>query len=65
MTALRGLGTHRVKIIETGRKQGPALTRLAAAQVADGDFLALLDDDDAWLPIKTASHSSGVAFYHC
>jgi glycosyltransferase involved in cell wall biosynthesis len=53
VAALQGLNCPRVKIVETGCKQGPALTRLAAAQIADGEYLALLDDDDEWMPSKT------------
>src|SRR5690242_15920883 len=51
--ALRSLDDKRVKVVETGTKQGPALTRLAAARAADSELLALLDDDDEWLPTKT------------
>jgi len=50
---LRALNCDRLKVIETGKKQCPALTRLAAAHAADGEFLALLDDDDEWTPTKT------------
>ena len=58
VAALRSLDNGRVKVIETGRKQGPALTRLAAARAADGEFLALLDDDDEWLPTKIQAQLS-------
>jgi glycosyltransferase involved in cell wall biosynthesis len=40
-----------IKIISQGRR-GVAAARNAGAEAASGDFLALLDADDAWLPNK-------------
>jgi glycosyltransferase involved in cell wall biosynthesis len=42
----------RVKLIRQPGKSGPALTRQAAIDKAQGRFLAFLDSDDLWLPAK-------------
>lgn len=41
VAALEATHSPHVKIVQTGRKQSPALTRLAAAQAADYGIFAL------------------------
>jgi glycosyltransferase involved in cell wall biosynthesis len=45
---LEALGDPRIKVIETGANKGPAEARNRAVQAAQGKYVALLDDDDAW-----------------
>jgi succinoglycan biosynthesis protein ExoO len=40
----------RVRVIEMERNGGPSAARNAAMDVAGGEWLAILDADDAWLP---------------
>ena len=42
----------RVRLIRQSRNGGPALTRQAAIEQAQGRFLAFLDSDDLWMPTK-------------
>lgn len=43
-------GDPRVRVIEMARNGGPSAARNAAIGVATGDWIALLDADDAWRP---------------
>ncbi|UCF80055.1 MAG: glycosyltransferase [Acidobacteriota bacterium] len=42
----------RLRVVRLSKAQGPAAARNAGAKVAQGEFLAFLDDDDEWLPQK-------------
>ena len=46
--------TPRVRVVATGTRQGVAAARSAGVQAARGRYVALLDDDDTWLPNKLA-----------
>jgi glycosyltransferase involved in cell wall biosynthesis len=43
-------GTHRVDFSRNERNSGPSQSRNVAFARADGEFIALLDADDRWLP---------------
>jgi len=45
-----GLGDDRVKLVRLDESHGPAGARNAAIEVAQGELLAILDDDDLMLP---------------
>ncbi len=42
----------RLRVAHLETPQGPAVARNAGAEVAQGEYLAFLDDDDEWLPQK-------------
>ncbi len=47
---LQGLGDPRVRMLRNPTNRGPSFSRNRALAAARGDWLALLDGDDAWLP---------------
>jgi len=47
-----GASDPRIKLIRQPRNGGPALARQAAIEQAQGRFVAFLDSDDLWLPVK-------------
>ena len=49
---VRGYGDPRIRYIKLPGNGGVASTRNAGIAAAAGDFIALLDDDDEWLPEK-------------
>ncbi len=49
---LAELGDERVKFVEAPRRRKASATRNFGVQQARGDWIALLDDDDVWLPGK-------------
>jgi teichuronic acid biosynthesis glycosyltransferase TuaG len=51
----------RVKLLRQAENSGPAFARQRALEVARGRFIAFLDSDDYWLPIKL---SLQLAFMH-
>jgi glycosyltransferase involved in cell wall biosynthesis len=53
--ALLGLHRKQVKVIELPTSSGGAVARNTGITVAVGTWIALLDDDDEWLPEKLAS----------
>ncbi len=42
----------RIRLIKSTKRQGPALTRNKAIEVALGKYIAFLDADDMWMPSK-------------
>jgi len=42
----------RVKVVRTGPRAGGNVARMAAIEAATGELIALLDDDDVWVPEK-------------
>lgn len=52
--ALAGITDQRLRVIVLPEPQGAAGARNLGVQAAWGDWIALLDDDDEWLPEKTA-----------
>ncbi len=42
----------RIKLINNPRNLGVSLTRLEGLKQAKGDWIAILDSDDAWMPVK-------------
>jgi Glycosyl transferase family 2 len=50
--AVRSIGDERVRVLITGQNRGPAEARNAGVQAANGRYVALLDDDDEWMPDK-------------
>lgn len=49
---LKNLEDERIKYVEAPRKGNAAATRNFGINCATGDWIALLDDDDVWLPEK-------------
>lgn len=50
--ALAALGDTRVRVVELPRRQGVGDARNAGVDAARAPWIALLDDDDEWLPEK-------------
>ena len=42
----------RIRVLDNERNQGVSLTRRRGVEIAEGDWLAFLDSDDAWMPDK-------------
>lgn len=49
---LAELGDERVRFVEAPRRRNASATRNFGVEQARGDWIALLDDDDVWLPGK-------------
>lgn len=49
---LAKLGDDRVRFVEAPRRKSASATRNYGIRQANGDWIALLDDDDTWLPGK-------------
>ena len=52
-SALATIGDDRLRVIILPRSQGAQAARNTGIEAAQGDWIALLDDDDEWLPEKT------------
>ncbi len=55
ITTLEAVRDARLRFIEVGKKVGGAEARNIGVRGAFGDWIALLDDDDEWLPGKLQS----------
>jgi hypothetical protein len=53
--ALATIGDDRLRVIVLAHPQGAQNARNTGIKAATGDWIALLDDDDEWLPEKTAA----------
>ena len=51
---------ERIRVVDQPRRMGMIAARNSAVAAAEGDYLALLDADDAWLPDKTALQVSAL-----
>jgi len=49
---LRAIGDPRLRVLPSGGMQGPSAARNRGIQASTGHWVALLDDDDHWLPDK-------------
>ena len=52
MAVLSAMSDRRIKIIENESNLGVSETRNRCLQIAQGDFIAILDSDDIWDPEK-------------
>lgn len=52
--ALQTISDERLRVIVLPQSQGVANARNIGVEAAHGDWIAFLDDDDEWLPEKTA-----------
>jgi glycosyltransferase involved in cell wall biosynthesis len=53
--AIEGVRDPRLRVVELDRSVGGSEARNVGARAANGRWIALLDDDDEWLPSKIAS----------
>ena len=49
---LESFADARIRILRHGQNRGPGAARNTAIEAARGDYLALIDSDDEWLPHK-------------
>ncbi|MEO7318125.1 MAG: glycosyltransferase family A protein [Chthoniobacteraceae bacterium] len=49
---LESFGEARIRVLRHERNRGPAAARNTAIAAARGEYLALIDSDDEWLPTK-------------
>lgn len=52
VTALKAVGEPRVRVVALSEKVGGSEARNVGVREAHGEWIALLDDDDEWLPHK-------------
>lgn len=55
--------TSTIKVIETGKNFGGSTARNIGINNATGDWIALLDDDDTWLPLKIEKQINEISKY--
>lgn len=61
VSALEALGDSRIRIIALKQNVGGSEARNIGGQEARGEWIALLDDDDEWLPGKLERQLAGVS----
>jgi len=59
--ALAGVPDPRVRMVVNPEPLGPGAARNAGVAAATGDWIAFLDDDDAWKPTKIAAQLDAAA----
>ncbi len=59
--ALIGLGDDRVRLVQLAEQAGGAEARNIGIREARAEWIALLDDDDEWLPAKLAEQMAAAA----
>lgn len=59
--ALRAFSDPRICIIRHEQSRGGGATRNSGIEVAQGEFIVFLDDDDEWLPEKTEKQLAAFA----
>ena len=52
VSALEGFADPRIRVLRHERNRGPGAARNTALRAARGEFVALIDSDDEWLPRK-------------
>jgi glycosyltransferase involved in cell wall biosynthesis len=71
---VKGFSESQLKYIRHGKNKGGSAARNTGITSAKGEYIALLDDDDEWLPeklekqiqkFKTVSHKVGVVYTGC
>lgn len=55
---MSGFADRRIRYLRHESKQGQGATRNAGIRAARGEYVALLDDDDEWLPSKLAKQAA-------
>lgn len=52
VSVIAAFGDARIRVIRQEKNRGPSAARNAAMEAARGEYLALIDSDDEWLPPK-------------
>lgn len=52
VSVLESFGDARIRVIREEKNRGPSAARNTAIEAARGEYLALIDSDDEWLPTK-------------
>lgn len=55
VAVLEGFADPRIRVLRHERNQGPSAARNTGLRTATGEFIALIDSDDEWLPEKLAT----------
>ena len=56
---------NRIKVIRNDKNSGAAVSRNKAIEIAQGEFIAFLDSDDLWSPIKLEKQIAFMRENHC
>lgn len=61
LAALEGVVDPRVRVLQNQESLGPGMARNLGAGQARGEWIAFLDDDDEWLPLKLELQLAGAS----